>query len=178
MTGESDFPGVKLLKLERHHDQRGFFQELMKDSLRTTNEFPHFLQDNFSFSNAGVIRGLHWQKSPHGQGKLVSCLSGQILDIVVDINPKRKTFGRHLEFQLSENTAELLWIPSDYAHGFQALEDKTIVMYKVTNEWNKDSEMSVSPLDPNLGIKWKNIPILISDKDKNAQTFDNYKLNL
>jgi dTDP-4-dehydrorhamnose 3,5-epimerase len=97
---------------------------------------------------------------------------------VVDINPKRKTFGHHREFQLSENVAELLWIPSDYAHGFQALQDNTIVMYKVTNEWNKSSEMSLNPLDPNLGIKWKNIPVLISDKDKNSLTFDSYKSNL
>jgi dTDP-4-dehydrorhamnose 3,5-epimerase len=121
-----------------------------------------------SESSKGVIRGLHWQASPYGQGKLVTCVSGSILDVAVDIRKNSSTFGQHVAIELQANESISLWIPEGFAHGFQALSDSTRVSYKVTNYWHQLSEKSLNYADADLKIQWRNLPAVVSQKDQNA----------
>lgn len=167
-TITTNLPGVLLLKVSRFNDSRGFFSEIYKTPDFESFGIPPFVQDNLSESSLGVIRGLHWQEPPFGQGKLVTCVKGRILDVAVDIDTKSQTFGEHVAFELSESNGCMLWIPEGFAHGFQSLEDNSRVLYKVTNGWNKESERSVNPLDPDIGINWLPLHHLLSDKDLSA----------
>lgn len=161
-------PGITIIRANRFYDDRGFFAETYKESEYLNLGIPEFVQDNMSESSRGVIRGLHWQESPFGQGKLVTCLTGAILDVAVDVRKGSKTFGNHVAIELNSHEQIALWIPEGFAHGFQALEDRTRVHYKVTNYWNKESEKSLNPLDPSLGIKWPIGEHLMSEKDLKA----------
>ncbi len=162
---ETAIPDVKIIRATRFHDERGFFTETYKESEYLEIGLPRFVQDNLSESSKGVIRGLHWQESPHGQGKLVTCLSGSILDVAVDIRKESPTFGKHVAVELNSNEQIALWVPEGFAHGFQALEDRTHVYYKVTNYWNKEAERSLNYADPILNIVWKRINKIVSEKD-------------
>jgi dTDP-4-dehydrorhamnose 3,5-epimerase len=168
---ETAIPDVKIIRGTRFHDERGFFTETYKESEYREIGIPKFVQDNLSESSKGVIRGLHWQSAPFGQGKLVSCLSGTILDVAVDIRKESKTFGKHVSVELNANEQISLWVPEGFAHGFQSLKDGTRVHYKVTNYWNKDSENSVNPLDEELAISWPISTYKLSEKDAAAPQF-------
>jgi dTDP-4-dehydrorhamnose 3,5-epimerase len=159
---------VKIIKYVRFSDERGFFCEIYKDSDFLEAGIPKFVQDNLSQSSRGVIRGLHWQVAPFGQGKLVSCIKGSILDVAVDLRADSSTYGHHISVELTEFEPMSLWIPEGFAHGFQALEDNTRVSYKVTNYWNKEAERAVRYDDPNLRIQWHDIPVKVSEKDLQA----------
>jgi len=163
--------GVVVVKGKRFADSRGFFSEQYKESLFVENEIPKFVQDNMSESSTGVIRGLHWQKSPFAQGKLVTCLTGAILDVAVDVRASSPTYGKHVAIELSASEPISLWVPEGFAHGFQALQDVTRVFYKVTNYWNKGSERSLNPLDPDIGIAWPISKHILSEKDAEAPNF-------
>jgi dTDP-4-dehydrorhamnose 3,5-epimerase len=165
---EATISDVKIIRATRFHDERGFFTETYKEFEYLEIGLPKFVQDNLSESSKGVVRGLHWQESPHGQGKLVTCLSGSILDVAVDIRKNSKTFGKHVAVELNSNEQIALWVPEGFAHGFQALEDGTRVHYKVTNYWNKESERSLNFNDPEINISWQPIPALVSQKDLEA----------
>ena len=165
---ETDIPDVKIIRITKFHDERGFFTETYKELEYLELGIPKFVQDNLSESSKGVIRGLHWQASPFGQGKLVSCLSGSILDVAVDIRKDSKTFGNHVAIELNSDEQLSLWVPEGFAHGFQSLEEKTRVHYKVTNYWKKESEKSINPMDEELGIDWPIKNIRLSDKDLQA----------
>jgi dTDP-4-dehydrorhamnose 3,5-epimerase len=162
---ETAIPDVKIIRGNRFQDERGFFTETYKESEYLEIGLPKFVQDNLSESSKGVIRGLHWQESPHGQGKLVSCLTGSILDVAVDIRRDSNTFGKHVAIELNSKEQIALWVPEGFAHGFQALENGTQVHYKVTNYWNKDSEKSLNAQDKQLNIPWRIKSALLSDKD-------------
>jgi dTDP-4-dehydrorhamnose 3,5-epimerase len=168
---ETAIPDVKIIRATRFHDERGFFTETYKEAEFLEIGIPRFVQDNMSESSKGVIRGLHWQAPPYGQGKLVSCAQGSILDVAVDIRKESKTYGKHVAVELGANEQIALWVPEGFAHGFQALEDKTRVQYKVTSYWNKESERSLCPLDLDLGIKWQNLEPVLSQKDFDAPKF-------
>lgn len=172
-TSTTNLPGVLLLKVSRFNDSRGFFSELYKANDFASLGIPYFVQDNLSESSLGVIRGLHWQEPPFGQGKLVTCVKGRILDVAVDINRKSKTFGNHVAFELNESNGWMLWIPEGFAHGFQSLENNSRVLYKVTNIWHKESERSVNPLDPEIGINWLPTHNILSEKDLSAPNLKN-----
>ena len=165
---ESAIPDVKIIRANRFYDNRGFFTETYKESEYLHLGIPKFVQDNMSESSKGVIRGLHWQESPFGQGKLVTCLTGSILDVAVDVRKGSKTYGNHVAVELNSNEQIALWVPEGFAHGFQALEDDTRVHYKVTNYWNKDSEQSLNPFDVQVGIFWPIATSLLSEKDQKA----------
>jgi dTDP-4-dehydrorhamnose 3,5-epimerase len=169
---QTAIPEVKIILATRFHDERGFFTETYKESEYLEVGIPKFVQDNLSESSKGVIRGMHWQNSPYGQGKLVSCLSGAILDVAVDIRKESPTFGQHISVELNSSEQISLWVPEGFAHGFQALEEGTRVHYKVTNYWNKESERSLSPLDKDLTIAWPIKSFILSEKDKAAPSFD------
>ena len=165
---ETAIPDVKIIKATRFQDERGFFVETYKESEYLEAGIPRFVQDNLSESSKGVIRGLHWQESPNGQGKLVSCITGSILEVAVDIRKDSKTFGKHVIVELNSKEQISLWVPEGFAHGFQSLEDHTRVQYKVTNYWHKESERSLHYSSPEIGIKWKDLNAIISDKDLKA----------
>jgi len=165
---ETAIPDVKIIRATRFHDERGFFTETYKEAEYLEAGIPRFVQDNLSESSAGVIRGLHWQASPYGQGKLVSCLAGSILDVAVDIRKDSRTFGKYVKVELNAREQIALWVPEGFAHGFQALENGTRVHYKVTNYWNKDSEKSLNPFDSTVGVSWPIQSSLLSLKDQDA----------
>jgi dTDP-4-dehydrorhamnose 3,5-epimerase len=168
---ETAIPDVKIIRAGRFHDDRGYFNETYKEFEFLEIGIPKFVQDNLSESAKGVIRGLHWQKPPFGQGKLVSCVQGSIFDVAVDLRRESTTFGKHVSVELDTSEQMSLWIPEGFAHGFQSLEDKTKVLYKVTNYWSKESEQNINPLDITLRIKWPIAEIKLSDKDLHAPSF-------
>jgi dTDP-4-dehydrorhamnose 3,5-epimerase len=175
--GTTPLEGVLVIKIKKFHDERGYFSETYRHNSFESIGIPDFVQDNFSESKKGVIRGLHWQSVPHGQGKLVSCLKGRILDVAVDIRRDSDSFGDHFAIELNANNGLMLWIPGDLAHGFQSLEDETWVSYKVTDYWNKEAERSLNPLDSKLGITWNKITPILSDKDRDALSFESFNLS-
>ena len=168
---ETEIPDVKIIRTNRFLDERGFFSETYKESEFLDIGIPMFVQDNMSESSKGVIRGLHWQATPHGQGMLVSCMTGSILDVAVDVRKESKTYGKYVAIQLSSKESASLWVPEGFAHGFQALEDKTRVHYKVTSYWHKDSERSLRFNDPEVAVVWKDIKQLVSHKDVESPLF-------
>jgi dTDP-4-dehydrorhamnose 3,5-epimerase len=134
-----------------------------------------FLQDNISHSCLGTIRGLHFQMPPYEQGKLVMVLKGSVLDVVVDIRKQSPTYGQCFTIVLNATDHQQLWIPPGFAHGFAALEDNTLFMYKCTSVYNKDSERGIIWNDPDLSIDWKVKHALVSDKDKTLPLFNELK---
>ena len=159
-------------------DERGFFLESYKESEFKTNGIDvEFKQDNHSKSAKNVLRGLHYQLEPHGQGKLVRVVTGKIFDVAVDIREGSPTFGKWVSAELSGDNRQMLWIPSGFAHGFLTLEDNTNVLYKATNEYNKESEGGIIWNDPDIAIKWPvNEPVL-SEKDLKNTHLKEAKLN-
>ncbi len=163
---ETSLPEVKILRFSRFPDNRGFFSETYKLNDYLDLGIPSFVQDNLSESNKGVVRGLHWQETPFGQGKLVTCIKGRIYDVAVDVRIGSPSFGEHFSVELNAAEPKSLWIPEGFAHGFQSLEDNSYVMYKVTNYWNKDYEKSLNPLTAK--IDWPISDYCLSEKDSSA----------
>ena len=163
------FSGVYLLKPKIHKDKRGSFHELFQKNifLELGIKGPWF-QDNLSFTNQGVVRGLHFQH-PKGQGKLITVISGSVFDVVVDIRVGSPTFGQWIGLELNEENAFQLWIPIGFAHGFQALSSKAYVHYKCSHSfWSPENEKTISCIDPFVNIKWPSKITLINFKDQKA----------
>jgi len=159
-------------------DQRGFFIESFKASVFREYGIPDFFpQDNHSCSGKNVIRGLHFQVPPMGQGKLVRVIRGRVLDVIVDIRLGSPTYGQSIIIELSEENKKILWVPEGFAHGFLSLEDNTDLLYKVTKEYSKEHESGLYFNDPILGIEWgvDIDKLIISDKDKLLPTWENFK---
>jgi dTDP-4-dehydrorhamnose 3,5-epimerase len=152
-----EIPNVKLVTLKRSYDERGFFSETYnRRELAALGLEAEFVQDNHSFSKAkGVVRGLHFQVSPHAQGKLVRVARGAIFDVAVDIRRGSPTFGRHVSAVLTDekNWAQM-WIPIGFAHGFCTLEPDTEVLYKTTDYYSLECSRGIAWDDPALGIAW------------------------
>ncbi len=154
-----------------HKDQRGYFLESFQlERLRSTGINGTFVQDNQSFSFKGVLRGLHFQKSPHQQGKLVSVSIGKVLDVVVDIRKSSPTFGNHYSCILDAKRHNILYVPEGMAHGFLALENSLFV-YKCTEFYNKESEWGILWSDPTLNIDWGMTDPIVSEKDAKLPSF-------
>jgi dTDP-4-dehydrorhamnose 3,5-epimerase len=156
-------------------DQRGFFLETFNES--RYNEIlknVQFVQDNFSSSNKGVLRGLHFQKPPYSQGKLVQVITGSALDVAVDLRKDSDTYGHHVKVILSSEKRNQFWIPEGFAHGFLALEDNTIFSYKCTNYYNPQSEVTILWNDRNLKIDWQIDNPIISPKDNKGVLFKDF----
>ncbi|MCS7060617.1 MAG: dTDP-4-dehydrorhamnose 3,5-epimerase [Anaerolineae bacterium] len=159
-------PEVVLIETRSFPDQRGFFRELFKASMFAGLGLPaHFVQDNFSYSVHGVLRGLHYQKEPCAQGKLVCAAHGAIYDVAVDIRRGSPTYGRWVGAELSAENGRMLYVPPGFAHGFCVLSDAAGVLYKVTAEWNGPLEAGVLWNDPDLGIEWPIKKPILSAKD-------------
>ena len=160
--------GPLLIHGARHLDDRGYFVETYKESAYLELGLPRFIQDNLSVSKEGVFRGLHWQAPPMEQGKLVSCLHGEIVDYVVDIRRSSPSFGKHLAVNLAGSDDISFWVPPGFAHGFQSTRDNSIVAYKLTQHWSREHEHSMHPLDPAIGLDIAPGSVLLSKKDVNA----------
>ena len=147
-------------------DERGHFLESYNKPLFVSLGLPmDFVQDNQSFSVQGVLRGLHMQNEPFAQGKLVRVISGQVLDVAVDLRPDSPTFGQYETFLLDAKLANMAYIPEGFAHGFVALED-SVFSYKCTNVYNKAAEAGILWNDPDLNIDWGIQNPIVSEKDQ------------
>ena len=171
--------GPLLIKPEIFYDKRGYFFESwnQKKFNYVLNNNINFVQDNYSFSKKGVLRGLHFQLNPSPQGKLIRVNSGEIFDVIVDLRKNSKTFGFWASIILSSSEKNSLWIPEGFAHGFLTISDYAEICYKVTNYWNKDLENSLLWNDKNVSIKWpidikKDMKFIISQKDQEAMSLD------
>ncbi len=153
-------------------DTRGWFMELFKNpSFVEIARGINFVQDNLSFSQKGVIRGLHLQLPPFQQAKIVTVLQGSVLDIVVDLRKGSSTFGRSYSCELNSNSHNMLYVPEGFAHGFSALEDSTF-FYKCTSVYNPKFETGIRWNDPKLNLDWQNYDPILSAKDQLLPTLD------
>lgn len=166
---ETDIEGVVIIEPKVFSDERGYFfesfsqKEFEEKVCKTT-----FVQDNESKSTYGVLRGLHFQKMPYAQAKLVRVVKGLVLDIAVDIRKGSSTFGKHISTELSEENRLEFFVPRGFAHGFVVLSDEAVFQYKCDNYYAPQSEGGILWNDPILNIDWK-IPmedIILSEKDK------------
>ena len=160
--------GVVIIEPRVFKDARGYFFESF--SLREFDEkvcHIQFVQDNESMSTYGVMRGLHYQRMPYTQSKLVRCVKGAVLDVVVDIRKGSPTFGQHVAIELTEENHRQLFIPRGFAHGFAVLSEEAIFQYKCDNYYCPEAEAGIQMMDDELGIDW-HIPIeraILSEKD-------------
>lgn len=159
------FDDVLVFQGVKHSDNRGYFQEnFNKNNYPELEEF-EFVQDNISFSKQNVLRGLHLQKS-NPQGKLVSCISGEVFDVIADVNPHSKNFGKHFTIYLNDENNKQVWVPPGYAHGFCVISKFAQVIYKCTNFYDPKDEFGVNWNDKTLNINWPITNPIISEKDK------------
>ena len=162
--------GLLLLEPEILKDCRGFFYESwnQKKFNNIVGKETKFVQDNKSYSSKGVLRGLHYQKNPFAQGKLLSCDFGEIYDVAVDIRKGSPTFGTWASTYLTSKNKNQFWIPCGFAHGFLAITDSVQVSYKTTEYWNKESEITILWNDPNLSIDWPISKFNVNTSDKDS----------
>lgn len=160
--------GVILIRPKVFYDDRGFFMETYTKRDFVENGIKdEFVQDNHSWSIKNTLRGLHFQKEPYAQSKLVRCISGEILDVAVDIRKDSRTFGKHVKVKLSSENKEMLYIPEGFAHGFLVLSDYAEVIYKVNRFYNKEADSGIVWNDEDLGIEWPVSNPILSQKDRN-----------
>jgi len=170
---ETNLEGCYIITPTVFGDLRGNFFETFnqKEFESETGIKMTFVQDNQSISQRGVLRGLHFQKGAYAQAKLVRVVKGKVLDVVVDLREKSKTYGAHFSTILSEENNKQVFVPRGFAHGFAVLEDDTIFSYKCDNYYHKASESGIIYNDPTLNIDWilEENEIMLSDKDKELQ---------
>lgn len=164
-----------VLKPKIWNDSRGFFFENYNKNTfdKLLGKEVDFIQDNLAFSHYGAIRGLHMQLPPYSQAKLVYCIQGKVLDVVLDVRKNSPTFGQYFAVELSDENRYQLFVPKGFLHGYSVLSETALVGYKCDDFYNKDSESGINPLDSTLNIDWM-VPSekqLISEKDQNAISF-------
>jgi len=173
---KTEIKDILLITPDVYEDSRGFFfesynqQKFINEGLEI-----NFVQDNFSKSVKGTIRGLHYQIEPKPQGKLCQVITGRVLDVAVDIRISSPTFGKFFAVELSSINKMQLWIPPGFAHGFEVLEEDTIFHYKCSGIYSKEHERAILYSDPEIGINWASSEPIVSEKDKIAVTLDKQK---
>jgi dTDP-4-dehydrorhamnose 3,5-epimerase len=174
---ETDLKGCFILKPKILQDERGYFMESFNEDTfcKVIKNDIHFVQDNQSFSSKGVLRGLHYQVGQHAQSKLIRVLSGEILDVAVDLRPDSNTYGKYISEVLSSENQKQIFIPAGFAHGFLVLSDSATLFYKCDKFYNKESEGGIIFDDKTLNIDWSNkaISLIISEKDRHLPSFEN-----
>ncbi|MDX9722709.1 MAG: dTDP-4-dehydrorhamnose 3,5-epimerase [Myxococcota bacterium] len=164
----TELPEVMLLEPQRHGDARGFFFESYRaEQFRSAGLPEHFVQDAFSRSCLGTVRGLHLQ-NPYGQGKLIAAVVGEILDVAVDVRVGSPSFGRWVSRRLSDQNLHRIFIPEGFAHGFAVLSEYALVSYRFTDYYHPEAELGIAWNDPELGIEWPFAEPILSPKDKDA----------
>ncbi|MGV3629855.1 MAG: dTDP-4-dehydrorhamnose 3,5-epimerase [Bacteroidota bacterium] len=171
----TEIEGVFVIEPQVFGDRRGYFFESYNNAVFTEKIGPvDFIQDNESFSSFGVLRGLHFQKPPYAQAKLVRAIKGEILDVVVDIRKSSPTYGKHVARVLSDQNKLQLFVPAGFAHGFVVLSTEALVSYKVDNSYMPSAEDGIVWNDPALNIDWKIKPeeVRLSAKDTILTSFE------
>jgi len=165
------------IDFQRFDDNRGYFYESFRDEDFKSQIGRNFAikQTNTSSSSKGSVRGIHYALVPPSQAKLVQCQRGSIKDYVIDIRVGSPTFGQFEEIELNENSASAVFIEEGLAHAFVALENQTVVTYYVTEKYNPEREKGINPFDKTLNVKWPNIELVLSEKDKQAITLEEAK---
>lgn len=174
---ETEINDVKIIEPKVFGDSRGFFYESFNEKkfIDATKQNISFCQDNHSKSSRGVLRGLHFQRNPYAQGKLVRCIAGSVFDVAVDIRIDSPSYGKYVSVVLSAENKKQLWIPAGFAHGFLTLEDNTEFVYKTTNYYHPESEGCIVWNDKQLNINWPVTgEIKLSDKDSLGMTLAQY----
>ena len=168
---KSPIEGVLIIEPRVLGDERGYFFESFseRDFAAATGIEVKFVQDNESMSKKGVLRGLHFQRQPYAQAKLVRVVRGKVLDVAVDIRPESPTFGKYVATELSGENHRQMFIPKGFAHGYLVLEDNTVFQYKCDEYYHPESEGGIAWDDPQIGIEWgvEADDVILSDKDKN-----------
>lgn len=172
---KTELEGLVIVKPRVFEDSRGhFFESFRSDEFIEAGFKLPFVQDNQSLSNKGIIRGMHFQKPPHAQDKLVRVIKGSVLDVVVDIRRSSPTYGKTFSAVLSEKNFTMLLIPKGFAHGFETLEDETIFTYKCTDYYHPESEGGIRWNSPGLNIPWSASEPVLSEKDKLQPLFSEF----
>ena len=171
---KTDIEGVVVIEPQVFGDERGYFFESFNAEcfLAETGIDVAFVQDNESCSKRGVLRGLHFQREPYAQAKLVRVVQGRVLDVALDIRPGSPTFGNYVATELSGENHRQMFIPKGFAHGYVVLEDDTVFQYKCDEYYHPESEAGIAWNDPQIGIEWP-LPedeIILSDKDRKHAT--------
>ena len=165
-VSKTKFKDLIIIQNDVFKDNRGYFKELIREK-KIKIKFPFIVM---SYSKRNVIRGLHLQQND-SQGKFISVLKGKIFDIALDLRKNSKTFGKYYSTYIGEKNSKSIYIPPGFAHGFQALDKENYVVYSCTKYRNKKSEISINPTDKDLKIKWPKGTKIISNRDKNAQSY-------
>ncbi len=174
---QSKVPDVILIEPKVHSDPRGIFLETYKKSEFFENGIKEkFVQDNWSHSMRGTLRGLHFQKPPKTQAKLVMVLKGEVFDVAVDIRKNSPTYGRWVGLTLSDKNTQMLYIPIGFAHGFCVLSDEADFIYKVSEEYSPEMDSGILWNDPDIGIDWPIANPLLSKKDMELPLLKNVEL--
>ncbi|MCX8149071.1 dTDP-4-dehydrorhamnose 3,5-epimerase [Thermaurantimonas aggregans] len=172
---ETGIEGLFVIEPKVFSDARGhFFESYNKEKFFALGIRYEFVQDNQSLSNAGVVRGLHFQRPPHAQGKLVRVVKGAVLDVAVDIRKGSPTYGKFFAHELTEENFNLMWIPPGFAHGFKTLRDNTLFQYKCTDTYHPETEGAIRWNDPDIGIDWGIENPILSAKDQTAPFFKDF----
>ena len=175
---ETSIPGVVAIEPPVFVDHRGIFMELFNAGRYAAVGIPApLVQDNFSRSTRGVLRGLHLQ-NPRPQGKLVTALRGTVLDVAVDVRLGSPSFGQHVKMQLSEDSRRQLWVPRGFAHGFVVVSEVAEVFYKCDELYSPADELVLRFDDPDLGIDWGNGAPIVSERDRNGSLLSELKQRL
>ncbi len=169
----TEIPDVLAIKTKQFFDDRGFFTETFNQvTWREQGFFETFVQDNLSSSRKATVRGMHYQLAASPMGKLVRVIHGAVFDVAIDIRRGSPTFGQWVGRTLSAENGLTFWVPAGFAHGFQALEDNTLVYYKCTSYRDASAERTLSYCDPQLAIPWPLPPQFVSKRDAEAPTLD------
>jgi len=169
--------GVFILEPEIFYDERGWFYETFnRNTMREIGIVNEFVQDNHSFSKRkGTLRGLHFQEKPYSQAKLVRVIRGKVFDVAVDLREYSRTYLQWVGVELSSENKRQFLIPRGFAHGFVTLEDNTEFVYKVDNVYNRSSDKTIKYNDKKVGITWPILNPILSVKDENAPTIEEYE---
>ena len=164
---ETELKGAYLIDPEKMEDERGFFaRTFCSNEFRANGLNPTFVQCNLSFNALrGTIRGMHFQRAPHEEAKLVRCMKGEIFDVILDLRPESPTRGHWVSVNLSESNYRMLYVPVGCAHGFQTLSDNTEVFYQMSEFYHLESQGGIRPNDPVLGIPWPIREAILSARD-------------
>lgn len=174
---ETSLQDLFIIEPDIFGDDRGFFMELHNRNSFEEIGLGHlnFVQDNLSSSVKGTLRGMHFQRPPHAQGKLIVPLIGSVLDMVIDLRKDSPTYGQFYARELHAKDKTMMYVPEGFAHGFQVLSDTCLFFYKCTSFYHKASEGGIAWDDPELNLPWADIPPVVSEKDKNHPRLSDFQ---
>ena len=175
---KTDIEGVVIIEPRVFSDARGyFFESYNKEVFDREVGRVNFVQDNESCSTRGVMRGLHFQRPPYAQAKLVRCVRGAVVDVAVDLRKGSPTYGRHVAVELTEENHRQFFIPRGFAHGFAVLSDVAVFQYKCDNYYHPEADGGISIVDPSLGIDWRMAigEAILSDKDRRHPRLEEFE---